>query len=182
MSKIVCSTTHVFHYMFNQQADTVESMLKHGIRPLSDFPESERWQEIQHHMPNFFEKLYEMIAEPIIQKPYGDSGIFVTPIDFYELPNTYLHDKERIAIPIERIDSKWAAATYIVDEERQTFALNQQVLQDIAELWREDWVREWFGKDQTKVFFYVPQIVTYQANGIPITEADFQRPANRLGQ
>ena len=91
----VCSTTHLFHYMFNPNQDSLDSFMQNGIRPLSDFPESERWKQLEEHMPGFYKDLYKMMAEPVLKKPYTNSGIFVTPIDFRLLPNTYLHDKPR---------------------------------------------------------------------------------------
>ena len=56
MSKtIVCSTTHLFHYLFNPNEEALNSFIEDGIRPLSDFPESERWQELEAQMPGFYE-------------------------------------------------------------------------------------------------------------------------------
>ncbi|MCP4288543.1 MAG: hypothetical protein GY792_29660, partial [Gammaproteobacteria bacterium] len=102
--KIVCSTTHLFHYMFNPNQEALDSFLQNGILPLSDFPESERWKQLEAHMPGFYEKLYNMMAKAVLQKPYANSGVFITPIDFRLLPGSYLHDKPRFRIPVERID------------------------------------------------------------------------------
>jgi hypothetical protein len=44
---IVCSTTHLFHYLFNESSEVLDSILKDGLRPLSDFPDSERWKQIK---------------------------------------------------------------------------------------------------------------------------------------
>ena len=38
----ICSTEYVYHALLNPEFDKVESILNNGIRPLSDFPESER--------------------------------------------------------------------------------------------------------------------------------------------
>lgn len=178
MPEIVCSTTHLFHYMFNEQEDTIASMLEKGIRPLSDFPDSERWQQLEAQMPGFYKNLYEMLGKPILKKPYVNSGVFITPIDFYKLPGTYLYDKARIAIPIEYIETESAVATYVINEERKVFAFASEILEDIAQLWPDDMIRKWFNVDPTKAFFYVPQVATYQIGGIKVTEADFQRPTD----
>ncbi|MCP5097780.1 MAG: hypothetical protein GY943_19710, partial [Chloroflexi bacterium] len=108
----VCSTEFVYHALFNPQDGMVESILENGLRPLSDFPESERWQQIQAEIPGFFETLYNNFAKPVIQRPYQNAGVFVSPIDFRLLPGTYLHDKTRFRIPISRIDPATACLTY----------------------------------------------------------------------
>jgi hypothetical protein len=54
--------------------------------------------------------------------------------------------------------------------------LGQEVLLRAAEVWTGDLVRAWFAKDETRVFYFVPQVAAYQPVGIPITAADFDRP------
>lgn len=171
--QIVCSTTHLFHYMFNPDQDSLDSFLGNGIRPLSDFPESERWKQLEEHVPGFYENLYKMMAEPVLQKPYPNSGIFITPIDFRLLPGTYLHDKPRFRIPIERIDPEMTVITYVSDEERIVLPFTVENLENIAGVWDAEKVTRWFAIDKTKVFFYVPQVAAYQGN-IEITEDDFE--------
>jgi hypothetical protein len=172
---IVCSTSHLFHYLFNERSEVLDSILKDGLRPLSDFPESERWKQIKAYKADFFEAIYEGFAKPIIQKPYENSGIFLTPIDFHKLPNTFLYDKTRLAIPMERINAEYSAISYEYKGQRILQAFDKKNLEDVAELWQEDLVREWFGKDSSRVFLYVPQMVTYQR--IAVSEADVQKPA-----
>jgi hypothetical protein len=173
MISAVCSTRHLYHYLFSPTDDAVESFLKHGVRPLSDFPESPRWKQLQEHMPGFYENLYKMMAEPILQKPYVNSGVFITPINFRLLPGTYLHNKPRFNIPTGRIDPEWAVMTYVVNEERVSLPFGPDALQKAADLWDEAMVREWFGKDNTKMFFYVPQVATYQPY-IPVEAGDYE--------
>jgi hypothetical protein len=36
-------------------------------------------------------------------------------------------------------------------------------------------INEWFGRDQSRLFFYVPQIVTYQPAGIQVELADIEQ-------
>ena len=174
MSKIVCSTTHLYHYLFNPAEEVVVGIYRDGLRPLSDFPESERWQELEAQMPGFYKNLYEMIAADVLKKPYSNSGVFISSIDFHQLPGTYLFDKPRFAIPIVRIQPDDAVITYVIDEERQTYPFSEEVLQQVAEYWVEEQVREWFGKDNTKVFFYVPQVAVYQGS-IPVSPDDLEQ-------
>lgn len=169
----VCSTAHVFHYTINPNMDTLESFLAQGIRPLSDFPESERWKQLETHMPGFYENLYKMIAEPVLQKPYPNSGIYVTPIDFRLLPGTFLHEKPRFRIPLERLDPMWTVVTYVLDDERISLPFSADTMESVATLWDEALVRKWFGIDPTKVFFYVPQVGAFQGR-IPVTESDYE--------
>ncbi|HUF39578.1 MAG TPA: hypothetical protein VMN57_13715 [Anaerolineales bacterium] len=169
----VCSTTHLFHYMFNPDPAAERSFLEAGIRPLSDFPDSERFKQLQEHMPGFYENLYRMFAEPVLQKPYPNSGIFVTPIDFRLLPGTYLHEKPRFNIPTDRLDPAWTILTYVLDDQRVSLPYSPDTLKQTADLWDEDRVRQWFGIDNTKVFFYVPQVAAYQGV-ITVTQGDFE--------
>ena len=171
--KTVCSTMHVFHYIFNPEPEAERSFLENGIRPLSDFPDSERFKLLQEHMPGFYEGLYRMMAEPILGKPYPNSGIFVTPIDFRLLPGTFLHKKPRFNIPVDRLDPDWTVLTYVLDDKRVRLPYAPEALEQIAALWDEAMVRKWFGIDNTKVFFYVPQVAAYQGM-VPVEAEDYE--------
>jgi hypothetical protein len=173
MSKMVSSTTHLYHYMFYPDPGAERSFLENGIRPLSDFPDSERFRQIQEHMPGFYENLYKLFAEPVLQKPYQNSGIFITPIDFRLLPGTFLAEKPRFNIPVERLDPTWSVLTYVLDDERVSLPYSTETLQQTAALWDEEMVRRWFGIDNTKVFFYVPQVAAYQGV-IEVTSEDYE--------
>lgn len=172
MANKVCSTTHVFHYTFNPDMDALESFLAQGIRPLSDFPESERWKQLEKHMPDFYENLYRNIAEPVLKKPYPNSGIYVTPIDFRLMPGTFLYDKPRFEIPFSRLDPEWTVVTYVENDVRTALPFSLKAMEEIADAWDEARVRKWFGLDQTKVFFYVPQVAAYQGV-IRVDEGDY---------
>ena len=171
----VCSTEYVFHALLNPEFDKVEAILRTGIRPLSDFPESDRWKQIEAYMPGFYKNLYETIAKPVIKQPYHNSGIFVTTIDFQQLPESFMNNKTRIKIPIAQLDPAYCVLTYVIDEERISLALNQANLEKAAEIWTADKVREWFAKDQSKIFFYVPQIAVYQPQGIAVQRHNIEQ-------
>ncbi len=168
-----CSTTHLFHYFFSDDTAAVESILARGLRPLSDFPESERWQQLEEEVPGFYPRLYEMIAQRVLQRPYTNSGVFITPIDFRVVDGTHLSDKPRFRIPVERLVADESVITYVIDDERISLPFTEGNLKSTAETWDVDMVRAWFGLDQTKVFFYVPQVAAYQGQ-IPVSEADFE--------
>ena len=170
--EIVCSTTHLYHYLFNPKEDVLDSFLENGIRPLSDFPESERWQQLEAEMPGFYRDLYAMMAEPVLKKPYQNSGIFITPIDFRLLPGTYLNDKPRFKIPIDRIDPAYTVLTYVLDDERFVAKFTAEARQTTADIWDAEMVKRWFAVDPTKSFFYVPQVAVYQGK-IAVLKEDF---------
>ena len=170
----VCSTEFVYHALLNPEFDKVEAILKDGLRPLSDFPESDRWKQLEAHMPGFYQNLYESIAQPVIKKPYRNSGIFVTTIDFQKLPDSFMNNKTRIKIPIADLDPAYCVLTYVLNEERVAVKLTPENLESAANIWTADMVREWFAKDTSKIFYYVPQVAVYQPHGIPIQRADIE--------
>jgi hypothetical protein len=114
-----------------------------------------------------------MMAAPVLQKPYVNSGIFITPIDFYLLPGTFLHDKPRFNIPVERIEPEWTVLSYVLDDERVSLPFTLANLENTAALWDADMVRRWFAVDRTKMFFYVPQVAAYQGQ-IQVTRDDLE--------
>ena len=156
----VVSTTHLFHYAVVPDAD-LGAIVEQGLRPLSDFPESDRWQEIERHAPGLFEGLYRLVAEPVLGRPYERSGIFLTPIDFRSLPGTLLHDRARLRIPLDRLEQETAVLTWDVGE-RVSLPLSTASLGRAAAEWDADRVRSWFGRDPTRLFFHVPQVAAYQ--------------------
>jgi hypothetical protein len=177
MAKLVCSTDTLYHYLFNPDPDAISAILENGLHPLSDFPDSPRWKQIESVYPGFFEWLYEEFAEPVLKKPYTNSGIFLSPIDFRRMPDSFMHTKPRINVPLEHIDPQWAVLSYVIEEQRHSYALSPETLIMTAELWDEEMVAHWFGVDSNRLFFYVPQVVTYQPEGIRIVKGDFDDPA-----
>lgn len=169
----VCSTSHLFHYFFTEDPDQAAAIVEQGIRPLSDFPDSPRWRQFEAEMPGFYEKLYDMMAQPILGMPYENSGVFVTPIDFRLVPGTYLHDKPRFRLPVDRFDPRRSVLTYVLDEQRTAVPLSSEHLALTAEIWNADLVRQWFARDTTKVFFYVPQVAAYQGR-VEVEPGDYE--------
>jgi hypothetical protein len=84
-----------------------------------------------------------------------------------------LHDKPRFNLPVARIDPAWAILTYVMDEVRVSLPFGAEALQKTADLWDEAMIRAWFGKDNTKVFLYVPQVGVYQGR-IEVKMEDYE--------
>jgi hypothetical protein len=170
----VCSTEYLYHYLLNAQMGKPEQILENGLRPLSDFPETKQWQEIEANMPGFYRNLYQNIAEPILKKPYRNSGIFLTPIDFYPLGDTL--PRQRFRIAVDKIDPSWACLTYVINDQRVVLPFTAENLEQVAIEWTDEQVQRWFGIDPHRLFFYVPQIVTYQGY-ISVDVADLEQPS-----
>lgn len=170
----VCSTESVYHALLNPEFDKVEAIVKNGLRPLSDFPESDRWKQLEQVMPGFYSQLYETIAQPVIKKPYTNSGIFVTTIDFQKLPGSLMNNKTRIKIPITQLDPAYCVLTYVINEERVSLELTKANLEKAAAIWTAAMVQEWFAKDSSKIFYYVPQVAVYQPQGISVQRENIE--------
>ena len=170
----VCATEYVYHALLNPEFDKVEAILKDGLRALSEFPESDRWKQLEEYMPGFYKNLYETIAQPIIKMPYSNSGIFVTTIDFQKLPDSFMNNKTRIKIPIADLDPTYCVLTYVLNEERVSLELTPENLEKAADIWTAEMIGEWFAKDNTKIFYYVPQIAVYQPQGIPVRRENIE--------
>jgi hypothetical protein len=173
----ICSTTHVYHYMFEPGQEVVDSILQTGLRPLSDFPESERWKQIEGVYPGVFKMLYGLFAQPVLQKPYCNSGVFVSPIDFRQMPESFMYQKPRVVLPLERFDKEWSALSYEYEGQRLSLPLTRQNLEKTAELWTPELVQRWFAVDNRAVFFYVPQVVTYQPGGVKVYPQEIEQAA-----
>jgi hypothetical protein len=154
----------LFHYLLG------DSRPQPVLRPLSDFPDSERWQAIQRAVPGHYEALYRAWAEPVLLRPYQNSGVFLTPIDFRRVPGTILTDRPRVSVPVDAVDPEWAVLTYEWRGERVSRRLSREALADAAALWGVEDIRRWFGRDPQRLFFYVPQVVTYQPGGVVVPE------------
>ncbi len=170
----ICSTEFVYHVSLNPEMENRTRIIEEGLRPLSDFPDSDRWKQLEEQMPDFYKNLYEMLAKPILKRDYENSGIFVSPIDFQKLPKSFMYNKDRFELPVERLDPEYCVLTWVIDEERISLPLTAANLEMCAEIWTTDMVEKWFAKDNTKIFFYVPQIAVYQPGGIKVFPGDFQ--------
>lgn len=169
----VVSRTHLFHYALQEDAD-LDPIVRDGLRPLSDFPDGERWRAIEAELPGFFEQLYARLAEPVLGVPYANSGVFLTPIDFRELPGSLLHERARLRIPVERVDASRAVLTWEADGPRVVLPLGAEALARAAAEWDAERVTAWFGRDRTRLFFHVPQVAAYGGR-IPVEPGDVER-------
>lgn len=162
----VCQTDRLYHYLLNGE-ESIDAILAEGLLPLSALPNDPRWVSVAEYFPNLFESLYTLFAKPILIDPYRNSGIFLTPIDFRAMPDQPLSNCRRIAVPVTAMDLTMATITYEWAAKRVVLALSPTSLAQVRDLWTDDLVQDWFGRDQHRLFFFVPQVVTYQGN-IPI--------------
>ncbi len=171
----VCSTTHLYHYLLNPEEKLNESILSQGLRPLSHFPNSSRRQIIEAKLPGFFEKLYVNWCKSVVGKPYTNSGVFFSPIDFRLLPDSLLSNTARIRVPLDRLEPDWSCLTYEHKRNRISLPLNTANLESTASLWDERMILGWFAKNPNRLFYYVPQVVTYQPGGIQVHTKEIER-------
>ena len=110
----ICSTEFVYHVSLNPEMENRTRIIEEGLRPLSDFPDSDRWKQLEEQMPDFYKNLYEMLAKPILKRDYEKSGIFVSPIDFQKLPKSFMYNKDRFELPVERLDPEYCVLTWVM--------------------------------------------------------------------
>lgn len=177
----VCAIDRLFHHFIagkagDGQHEAASRIIANGLRPLSDVPDSERWQQLQAALPGFYELLYRYVAEPVLKRPYTNSGVFLTPIDFRKLPGSLLHGRPRFAIPLDAVDPSSSVLTWEWADERVSHPLSPETLEEAARFWTAQRVGEWFGRDPHRLFYYVPQVAVYQEGGIPV-RAEWWEPA-----
>ncbi len=163
----VCSTERLYHYLLGDDADQ-ESILDQGLLPLSSRQGSARWKELEAWRPGFYQQIYEEFARPVLHVPYTNSGVFLTPIDFRSMPTARLRDRPRFAIPLDVLNPATSALTYVLTDRRVVRPLSASTLEETSAIWSEELVRVWFGKDPSKIFYYVPQVAAYQEGGIRV--------------
>jgi hypothetical protein len=163
----VCRTDRLYHYLLGGE-DAIPAILEQGLLPLSALPESERWRRIEAERTGFFRDLYTTFALPVLQRPFRHSGVFLTPIDFRLLPDLPLASTARITLPLTAIECQHATLTYELGGQRVVRPLAPETLEQTARAWPASRVRAWFGRDQSRLFFYVPQVAVYQDGTIPV--------------
>lgn len=163
----VCSTERLYHYLLNGE-ESLPAILANGLLPLSAMPESSRWRQLEAEHPGFYRGLYAQFAEAVLRRPYSNSGIFLTPIDFRLLPELALVRVARISFPLDAIERESAVLTYADDGARVALPLTPETLAATARRWPSEAVRAWFGRDRSKLFFHVPQVAVYREGGIPV--------------
>lgn len=175
MSDGCISDSHLFHYFLRPtDSATLERIRVEGLRSLSDQPEqAERLRAIEQAVPGHFARLYHDWARPVLHRPYdGRTGVFLTPIDFRQIPESWLRRRSRVVVPLQRLDIGDAVLTYDEDGQRVSLALNRDALIQARELWPVSRVVAQFGVDHQRLFFLVPQVVTYQSKPIPVHAND----------
>lgn len=163
----VCSSERLYHYLLGDEID-LSSILDQGLLPLSSRQDSSRWKEIEAWRRGFYEQIYDAFARPVLHIPYTNSGVFLTPIDFRSTSTGTLRERPRFAIPLDAVDPTTSALTYVLDGRRVVRPLTPDTLEEAAAIWSEKLVQEWFGKDPSMMFFYVPQVAAYHEGGIRV--------------
>lgn len=167
MTEQACRTDRLYHYLLSDEAD-LAAIVASGLLPLSARPDSARWQMHEAARPNFYRDLYALFAEPVLQRPYRHSGIFLTPIDFRRLPGLAPTQLARVVLPLSAIDAESAVLTYELAGQRIVFPASPETLIETARQWPDTLVRDWFGRDPSRLFYFVPQVAVYQEGAIPV--------------
>ncbi len=168
----VCKTDRLYHYLLGGDS-VLDSIRQQGLLPLSDLPPVEHWHETM----AFYRALYEGLVQPYLKKPWVNSGVFLTPIDFRAIPGSLLANRTRVAVPLSAIPVDSAVLTYQTDGPRTGMACTAENLKATADRWTAEMVQTWFGRDRTKLFFHVPQVAVYQLGGLRIDPAWIEHPA-----
>ncbi len=178
------ATDRLFHYFFRPEelAKALDDILANGLLPLSARPDSERWKLIQQYRPGFYELLYEQFARPVIDKPYSNSGVFLTPIDFRRLAGLSadadrMATLPRLAVPLSAIDPATAAVGYVdLDDQPHPYPLSEDSLKQLAVEWPAERVTSLYGRDRSKMFYHVPQVAVYQEGGVRVKAEWLEQP------
>ena len=173
-SRPVCSTGHLYHYFISGDPPALEAICETGLQPLSTFPESERWKTIEAAQPGVFERLYNEFAAPVLRRPYQNSGVFFTPIDFRRIEGSELAGVPRLVLPTGGLDPDWCALTYFLNRRRICRKISASDLEETRRLWPEGLVVEWFGRDRNRLFYFVPQVACYQPDGVEVRPEYFE--------
>lgn len=162
----ICSSQHLYHYLMGE-GDALASILAQGLLPLSAMPENERWRQSE----PFYRGLYAQMAEPVLGKPFTNSGVFLTPIDFRCIPDSPMARLGRIALPVSRLELTESLLTYELDGHRLVERCTPEGLERTAALWSTEMVQSWFGRNPQMLFFHVPQVAIFPERAIPVEPA-----------
>ncbi|MEW6047206.1 MAG: hypothetical protein AB1609_12095 [Bacillota bacterium] len=156
-----CSTDRLYHYLLDPAPDVLDGIRTHGLLPLSHQPRT-AGRGFEERLA-FYRALYVEWAQQLIGRPYENSGIFLTPIDFRLLSHPSMARCPRVTVPLQALDRELSFLTWVEGESRVVRPLSREGLEEAARRWPADQVIQWFGRIRTMLFFYVPQVVTYQA-------------------
>lgn len=167
--RTVCRTDTLYHYLLGGD-EALPGILSRGLLPLSAFPDSERWQKAE----PLYRDLYAQWAEPLLG-PFRNSGVYFTPIDFRQLPGSYLYNRTRIAIPVAEFPAERALLTYELEGRRTIVPLTSEALEQAAAIWSADLVKAWFARNPRMSFYYVPQVAVFPEGPVAVQPSWVER-------
>jgi hypothetical protein len=98
------------------------------------------------------------------------SGIFLTPIDFHQMPGDRRPEHRLAQKPwpvstaLSTLESPVSVATWGNPFLRPSLALSPTKIAEAAHLWSSGLIFQGFGRDRSRIFFHVLQVVTLQAS------------------
>ena len=157
MTHTACSTELVFHYFLHGAPDA-DRLAVSGLaaRPPST-------AEMSVH-----QEVYRALFEPLLGTGPTLPGVFFTPIDFYRLPGSPLRRMPRTAMAVDQLDPATSVLTWELDGERVRLPARQDALREAAAIWSDQLIRDRFGVDRHRLFWYVPQIGCFPSHPIAI--------------
>lgn len=173
----VVRTDVLFHYGLRYDFDPVP-VVHRGILPLSVVDPAAARARL-----DGLRALYELFAASVLGPGDGrHTGIFLTPIDFRAMRDdspaiAWIQGFGRFAIPLTAIAPGAAVLTWEGPFLRTALVLSAAALERAADTWSPELVRQWFGRDRFRMFFHVPQVVTFQ-DTIPVSPAQWEPPGS----
>jgi hypothetical protein len=170
----VVKTDELFHYGLRPDFDPIP-VIRSGLLPLSvvNPASAEERRDLYH-------QLDEQWAQPVLGPGVRHTGIFLTPVDFDQIPPdrpsiAWIQQFGRFRIPVTAVATDRAVLTWAGPFPRTSLALTTAALERAAALWPTALVARWFGRNSSKMFYDVPQVVTYQ-HRIPVSADQWDPP------
>lgn len=127
-------------------------------------------------LPNHFADLYAEMARAVLGWDEAPtSGIFLTPLDFRAIPGHALAAVERLEIPLVSIVAECSVLTFAAEDGRVSKPLDAGTLSAAVAAWPASRIAEWFGRDPERLFWHVPQVVSYQTH-VPVSVEFWSSP------
>ena len=166
----------LFHYGMNVHYDP-QLTIERGLLPLTVVD-----PERAYALADLFHRLDDQFATPVLgASEERHTGIYLTPIDFRTITGderpalAWIGQFGRFHVPLSALESDQAVLTWEGPFPRTSLPLGPSALERAAEVWTATLVLEWFGRDRNRMFYHVPQVVTYQAR-VSVEEGQWEPP------